>query len=64
VDIVVGVGKVYTVEIAGDDVVYHRATGSQVQMHGSGADRFGAVPDSEVMAAPQRASVPALDWDF
>jgi hypothetical protein len=62
VDIVIG--KVYTVDLGGDDVVYHRATGSRAQMHGSGADRFGVVPDAEVMAAPQRASVPALDWDF
>lgn len=61
----VELGEVYTVELAGDDVIYHRTSGgSRVSMHGSGGNRFGVVPDSEVMAAPQRASVPALDWDF
>lgn len=60
----VELGEVYTVEIAGQDVIYHRASASQVQLHGSGGGRFGVVPDAEVTAASQRASVPPLDWDF
>ncbi len=61
----VELGEVYTVEIAGDDVIYHRTTGSsRVVMHGNGTDRFGIVPDEEVMAAPQQSTLPPLDWDF
>ncbi len=60
----VQLGEVYTVEVAGDDVIYHRTNGSRVELSGSGSARYGAVPDAEVMAAPQRANVPPLDWDF
>lgn len=59
-------GDLFTVEFIGEDeVVYHRATATAVQLQGTGRDRFGVVPDCEVMPSPvQRVGVPPLDWDF
>lgn len=60
----VHLGELFTVQVAGDDVIYHRTSSSGVQTHGSGAERFGVVPDSAVASAPQHASVAPLTWDF
>lgn len=57
-------GEVYSVEIAGDDVIYHRRDTHRVSIHGAGDSRFGVISEDDVMAAPQRASVPPLDWNF
>lgn len=58
-------GETYTVELAGDDVIYHRTNPrSGVQMRGEGSDRFGVVPDDEVMGVPTRNNVRPLDWNF
>lgn len=57
-------GEVYSVEILGDDVIYHRRDTHQVSIHGTGDNRFGVISEDDVMPAPQRDSVPPLDWDF
>lgn len=61
----VELGETYTVELAGDDVIYHRTSaGSDVRMFGEGTGRFGVVSEDEVVGVPARSSVRPLDWDF
>lgn len=63
-DLGVDLGATFTVEVAGDDVIYHRSKENEVTFHGAGEARYAVIPDSGVVTAPQRASTPALDWDF
>ena len=60
----VDLGEVYTVEVAGDDVIYHRRDAHGVTIHGTGSGRYGVIDDADVMAAPQRSSIPPPDWDM
>ena len=58
------IGDSYTVEIQGDDIVYHRSTGA-VSITGSGTGRVGVVPAGRALRMPGNSSVPPLDsWDF
>lgn len=60
----VDLGEIYTVEAIGEDLIYRRRDSRAVVLRGSGADRHGLINEADIMAAPQRASVPPLDWDF
>jgi hypothetical protein len=57
-------GDLYTVELLGGDIVYHRAM-SETMVVGSGASRIGVVPAGRALRLAGRSSVPPLDdWDF
>lgn len=59
----VELGEEYLLEVSGSDLLY-RAVSPSVQLIGEGSDRVGLLSSEQVMAAPQRAAVPTLDWDF
>ena len=57
-------GDAFTVQVVGDDIVFHRAHGN-VALLGSGANRVGVIDDANVFGAPQYSTVPPLDgWDY
>jgi len=57
-------GDTYTVELLGDDIVYHRAS-REVSVTGAGADRVGVVPAGRALRMAGPSTVPPLDdWDF
>ena len=59
-----GLGDTYTVELLGDDIIYHRAS-ERALVTGSGADRIGIVPAGRALQMTGRSSVPPLDdWSF
>ncbi|MDN4161081.1 AbrB/MazE/SpoVT family DNA-binding domain-containing protein [Nocardioides abyssi] len=55
---------IYDVELVGEDIIYRRHGAHQVSTQGTGGGRIGMIPTSAVTPAPQRSSVPPLDWDF
>lgn len=58
------IGDSYTVEVLGDDIVYHRLTG-HASLTGIGAGRLGVVPAGRALRMPGNSTVPPLDsWDF
>ena len=58
------IGDSYTVEVLGDDIVYHRSSG-QVAITGTGAGRVGVVPAGRALRMTGNASIAPLDtWDF
>jgi hypothetical protein len=57
-------GDTYTVEVLGDDIVYHRASG-QAAVTGVGAGRIGVVSAGRALRMTGQSGVPSLgDWDF
>lgn len=57
-------GDTFTVEIVGDDIIYHRA-GPRAAVTGAGTNRVGVVPVGRALRMTGRSSVPPLDdWDF
>ena len=57
-------GDSYTVELLGEDIVYHRA-GNHAVVTGTGAGRVGVVPAGRALQMTGRSSVPPLDdWNF
>ncbi len=57
-------GDTYTVELLGDDIVYHRAA-SVSMVVGFGSHRMGLVPPGRALRMTGTSSVPPLDdWEF
>ncbi len=58
------VGDAYTVEIVGDDIIYHPAS-SSIRIVGTGSGRAGIVASGRALRTTGRSSVAPLDsWDF
>lgn len=57
-------GDTYTVELLGDDIVYHRAW-TESMIVGSGSNRMSVVPSGRPMRMSGPSGVlPLDDWDF
>lgn len=58
------IGDAYTVEVLGDDIIYHRSSAT-VAVTGAGTTRVGVVPAGRPLRMTGDSSVAPLDnWDF